>query len=70
LRQEEKLIYETLLKLRPDDPEIHYQLGRLYFKLGHMAQGLHLYNELHGRQDPKAKELIEHYDAFHEASNT
>ena len=67
LSQEERKAYETLLSLRPQDSEIHYRLGKLYFELGHMAQGLHLYNELQGRKDPKARELIEHYDAYHNA---
>ncbi|MGH2612549.1 MAG: tetratricopeptide repeat protein, partial [Rhabdochlamydiaceae bacterium] len=65
LRQEERKIYETLLSLRPHDGEIHYRLGKLYFELGHMAQGLHLYQELRGRQDPKAQDLIDHYDSYY-----
>lgn len=68
LRQEEKKTYETLLSLQPQNPEIRYQLGKLYFELGHMAQGLCLYQELQEREDPKAKELIQHYDAYHNAS--
>ncbi len=65
LRQEERKTYETLLSLKPQDGDVHYQLGKLYFELGHMAQGLHLYQELQGRKDPKAGELIQHYDAYH-----
>lgn len=67
LRQEERKTYEMLLNLRPQDGEIHFRLGKLYFELGHMAQGLHLYQELQGRKDPKAKDLIEHYDAYYNA---
>lgn len=63
LLQEEKKTYEVLLSLRPQDGEIHFRLGKLYFELGHMAQGLHLYQELQGRSDPKARDLIQHYDA-------
>ncbi len=65
LFQEEKKAYETLLALRPQDNEIHFRLGKLYFELGLMAQGLHLYQELQGRKDPKAHELIQHYDAYY-----
>ncbi len=67
MRQEERKAYEHLLSLRPQDGEIHFRLGKLYFELGHMAQGLHLYQELQGRRDPKAQELIEHYDAYYNA---
>jgi tetratricopeptide (TPR) repeat protein len=67
LRQEERKTYEALLSLRPQDGEIHYRLGKLYFELGHMAQGLHLYQELQGRKDPKAQDLIQHYDAYYNA---
>jgi tetratricopeptide (TPR) repeat protein len=67
LRQEERKTYELLLNLRPQDGEIHFRLGKLYFELGHMAQGLHLYQELQGRKDPKAKDLIDQYDAYYNA---
>lgn len=67
LKQEEKKTYEALLSLRPEDGEIHYRLGKLYFELGHVAEGLHLYQELQGRKDPKAQELIDHYDAQYNA---
>lgn len=66
LFQEEKKAYETLLALRPQDNEIHFRLGKLYFELGLMSQGLHLYQELQGRKDPKAHELIQHYDAYYQ----
>ncbi len=65
LRQEEKKTYEMLLTLRPEDGEIYYRLGKLYFELGHIAQGLHLYQELQGRKDPKAHDLIQHYDSYY-----
>jgi tetratricopeptide (TPR) repeat protein len=67
LKQEERKAYETLLSLRPQDGDIHYLLGRLYFELGHIAQGLHLYHELQDRNDPKAQDLIQHYDSFYNA---
>src|SRR3569832_1458668 len=65
LRQDERKAYEALLAIRPQDGEIHYRLGKLCFELGHMAEGLHLYHELRGRKDPKAEELIEHYDTYY-----
>lgn len=64
-RQEERKAYEALMRLRPQDGDVHYHLGKLYFELGHMAEGLHLYQELKGRSDPKAHELIQHYDAYY-----
>jgi len=67
LKQEERKTYEALLSLRPQDGDIHYLLGRLYFELGHIAQGLHLYHELQGRKDPKAQDLIQHYDSYYNA---
>jgi tetratricopeptide (TPR) repeat protein len=63
LKQEEKKTYETLLALGPHDGETHYRLGKLYFELGHMAEGLRLYQELRERKNPRAQELIAHYDA-------
>ncbi|MBP7075390.1 MAG: hypothetical protein KBA81_08430 [Rhabdochlamydiaceae bacterium] len=67
LKQEERKTYEALLSLRPQDRDIHYLLGKLYFELGHIAQGLHLYHELQGRKDPKAEDLIQHYDSYYNA---
>lgn len=67
LKQEERKTYEALLSLRPQDGDIHYLLGKLYFELGHIAQGLHLYHELQGRKDPKAEDLIQHYDSYYNA---
>ena len=63
LKQDEKKTYEMLLSLKPQDGETHYQLGKLYFELGHMAEGLRLYQELREQKNPKAQELIAHYDA-------
>ena len=42
-------------------------LGQVLERLGHVAEGLHLYQELQGRKDPKAQELIDHYDAQYNA---
>lgn len=65
LKQEERKTYEAILHLMPQNREIQYKLGKLYFELGHMAQGLHLYHEMQARKDPDAQQLIEHYDAYH-----
>jgi tetratricopeptide (TPR) repeat protein len=63
LKQDEKKTYEKLLSLSPQDGETHYQLGKLYFELGHMAEGLRLYQALREQKNPRAQELITHYDA-------
>ncbi len=55
--------YESILDLCPDDREIMYRLGVLYFQLGQNAQGLRVYEELKRLNSTKAAELIDHYDA-------
>lgn len=55
--------YESILTLCPDDREIMYRLGVLYFQLGQNAQGLRIYEELKRLNSNKAAELIDHYDA-------
>ncbi len=67
-KDEERKIYEILLQLIPDEQEIRYRLGVVYFQLGFMASGLTIYEEFRQMNDPKAQELIGHYDAFHTQS--
>lgn len=53
--------YETILKLRPNDPETLFRLGRLYFQQGLNAKGLRIYEALRGVNSQRAAELITYY---------
>jgi hypothetical protein len=64
-KEEEQAIYELLLQLFPQASAIRFRLGVLYFRLGKMAQGLKMYDDLHRLSDPKAEELIQYYDLVH-----
>jgi hypothetical protein len=55
---------ETLLTLRPQDKEILYQLGILYFNQGMNAKGLQTYEELKKANFKKAEDLISSYGIF------
>jgi tetratricopeptide (TPR) repeat protein len=55
--------YETILKITPHDKEVLFRLGILYFEQGLSAKGLRVYEQLKKNNDPKAAELISHYDA-------
>jgi predicted Zn-dependent protease len=59
---EEMKTYESLSTLIPDNREVIYELGKIYFRLGYMAQGLALYRQLKEQNSPYAAELINHYD--------
>lgn len=61
MAQEEMREVETLLKLRPQDKEILYRLGSLYFKQGMNAKGLQIYEELKRANFKKAEDLIASY---------
>jgi len=53
---------EELLKLTPDNGELLFQLGVLYFKEGYSAKGLKMYKLLQNNSSEKAVKLIEHYN--------
>ncbi len=55
--------YETILVLHPNDKEIMYRLGILYFQQGQNAKGLQVYEKLQYLNYRKASDLIEYYDA-------
>lgn len=59
--EEEIKEYETILKLRPEDHDIRFKLGVLYFKLGDNARGLQVYDVLKNVHYKKAEELIQYY---------
>jgi len=59
--QKEITEYENLLSLLPDDDEILYKLGTLYFQEGENAKGLAIYESLMERDPVKAQALVQHY---------
>lgn len=61
LKEEETKEVETLLKLKPQDKEILFRLGSLYFSQGLNAKGLQVYEELKKTHSKKAEELISSY---------
>ncbi|HSX25519.1 MAG TPA: hypothetical protein VLE89_00755 [Chlamydiales bacterium] len=61
LPEEEIREVETLLKLRPQDKEILFRLGMLYFEQGQNAKGLQVYEELKQANFKKAEDLIAVY---------
>lgn len=52
---------EILLKLRPQDREILFRLGKLYFAQGMNAKGLQIFEELKKANFKKAEDLILSY---------
>ncbi len=63
LYQDEMREYEAILKVSPQDREVLFRLGVLYFSHGLSAQGLRIYEQLKKNSDAKADELIACYDA-------
>lgn len=61
MTEEEIQEVETLLKLRPQDKEILFRLGSLYFSVGKNAKGLQIYQELKTTNFKKAEDLIVNY---------
>lgn len=59
--KEEILEYETILQLCPDDKEILFKLGKLYFEQGQNAKGLQVYETLKTSNYKKAESLINYY---------
>ncbi len=60
---------EILLKLRPQDKEILFQLGTLYFQQGLNAKGLQVYEDLKRTHLKKAEELLSSYGNLLSKSN-
>ncbi len=61
LQEEETKETEILLKLRPQDKDILFRLGSLYFAQGLNAKGLSIYEELKKTKAAQAEELIASY---------
>lgn len=59
--EEEIKEYETILELQPNDPEVLFKLGALYFQRGHNAKGLQAYQRLKQSHYKKAESLIKFY---------
>lgn len=68
--KEEQLAYESILTLRPQDHEIRFKLGSLYFQQGENAKGLKIYEELKKVHYGKAHELITEYGKHAQKSCT
>ncbi|MCH9633770.1 MAG: hypothetical protein S4CHLAM7_05030 [Chlamydiae bacterium] len=62
--QEEIRAYESILKITPDDADVFYKLGILYFQQGFNAKGLKVYEKLKARDSTKAESLIRYYGAY------
>ena len=61
--QDEMKEYETILSICPEDKQILFRLGILYFQKGSIAKGLEIYEKLKNLQFSRAEELIDFYDA-------
>jgi hypothetical protein len=61
LPQEEIQEIEILLRLKPQDQNVLFQLGTLYFEQGHNAKGLQIYEALKQAHYTKAENLISSY---------
>ena len=61
--KEEIQYYENILMLCPDDKQIMFRLGVLYFQQGFNAKGLRIYEQLKDMGFSRIDELIDFYDA-------
>ncbi len=56
--------YEQILKIDPQNGEILFRLGKLYFRKGENASALKIYDQLRNINGEKGQELIAYYDAY------
>jgi hypothetical protein len=56
--------YEIVLLLTPDDQEVLFRLGMLYFQQGRNGPGLQVYEELRRTHFSRAEELIRFYGSY------
>ena len=54
--------YELMMQTNPQDKEILFRLGVLYFQQGQNARGLRIYEQLKEIQDSKAAALMSYYE--------
>lgn len=59
--KEELAIMENLLKLRPQESDLLFRLGTLYFEQGLNSKGLRIYEELKQINYKKAEDLVSSY---------
>lgn len=63
-KEEEIAQYEHILALRPNDQEVMYRLGILYFQQGQNAKGFKIYEQLKNLGYTKYESLFQYYDAY------
>jgi tetratricopeptide (TPR) repeat protein len=61
MKEEEAKEYEIILQLSPNDHEVLYHLGVLYFELNQNAKGLRVYEELKKTAAKRAQDLLKYY---------
>lgn len=61
LPEKEIACYESILAATPEDPQVLFRLGVLYFEHGKTGKALQIYEVLRERGDPQADVLISHY---------
>ena len=61
LKHSELKEYETAYKLCPNDNNILYKLGVLYFEMGKNSKGLRIYEELKSRNYQNSEKLLSYY---------
>ncbi len=61
-RRDEIFHYENILTLCPNDKQILFRLGVLYFQQGLNAKGLSVYEKLKSMNFSRAEELIQYYE--------
>lgn len=62
--EKEMLEYERILELSPEEKEVLFRLGILYFEQGQIAKGLRIYEKFKKIHPTKAHELINYYDSY------
>ena len=61
--EEEAREYELMLELSPNDKEVMFRLGKIYFELGKNSLGLQIYETLKKEAFEKAEDLLEFYSS-------
>lgn len=56
--------YEKILEMDPENGEILFRLGILYFRKGENAKGLKIYDHLKRLDPERGQEIISQYDAY------
>ena len=56
--------YEKILEIDPENGEILFRLGKLYFRKGENAKGLKVYDKLQSISHERAQEILTYYDSY------